>query len=94
MLLAYRKQMIQNQRKTVRRTVIINVFWRKSSCDAFPLATTHANVANSGDSSLPHALFLSKKSGALANATGKLARYSSQARTQGGMQGMHPPHQT
>jgi len=48
MLLANRKQIIQNQRKTVRRAVTINVCWRKSSCELFPLATTHAKVANSG----------------------------------------------
>ena len=35
MLLAYRKQIIQNQRKTVRRAVTINVYWRKSSCELF-----------------------------------------------------------
>jgi len=40
MLLAYRK--------TVRRAVAINVCERKSSCERFPLATTHAKVANSG----------------------------------------------
>ena len=49
MLLAYRKQIIQNQRKTVRRAVTINVYWRKSSCELFPLATTHAKAANSGN---------------------------------------------
>ena len=48
MLLAYCKQIIQNQRKTVRRAVTINVCWRKSSCELFPLATTQAKVANSG----------------------------------------------
>jgi len=48
MLLAYRKQIIQNQRKTVRRAVAINVCWQKSSSELFPLATTHAKVANSG----------------------------------------------
>jgi len=48
MLLGYRKQIIQNQRKTVRRAVTINVCWRKSACELFPLATTHAKVANSG----------------------------------------------
>ena len=47
-LLAYRKQIIQNQRKTVRRAVTINVCWQKSSCELFPLATTHAKVATSG----------------------------------------------
>ena len=46
MLLAYLKQIIQIQRKTVRRVVTINVCWRKSSCEL--LATTHAKVANSG----------------------------------------------
>jgi len=48
MLLAYSKQIIQNQRKTVRRIITINVCWRKSSCELFALATTHAKVANSG----------------------------------------------
>ena len=48
MLLAYRKQIIQNNRKTVRRAGIISVCWQKSSCELFPLATTHAKVANSG----------------------------------------------
>jgi len=48
MLLAYRKQIIQNQHKTVRRAVTINVYWRESSCELFPLATSHAKVANSG----------------------------------------------
>jgi len=47
-LLAYCKQIIQNQRKTVRRADTINVCWRRSSCELFPLATTHAKVANSG----------------------------------------------
>jgi len=67
MLLAYCKQIIQNQRKTVRRAVTINVCWRKSSFEL---------LRWNGDSSLPHPLFLSKKSGASADATGKLARYS------------------
>jgi len=35
MLLASRKQIIHNQRKTVRRAVTINVCWRKSSCKFF-----------------------------------------------------------
>jgi len=48
MLLAYCKQIIQNQRKTVRIAVTINVCWRRSSCELFPLTTTHAKVANSG----------------------------------------------
>jgi len=48
MLLAYCKQIIQNQRKTVGRAVTINVCWRKSSCELFSLATTHAKLANSG----------------------------------------------
>jgi len=48
MLLAYRKQIIQNKRKTVRRAVTVNVYWGKSSCELFALATTHAKVANSG----------------------------------------------
>ena len=79
MLLAYCKQIIQNQRKTVRRAVTINVCWRKSSCEIFPLATTHAKVANSGSGKIVIARypirFFSKKSGAIANAPGKLARY-------------------
>jgi len=48
MLLSDFKQIIQNQRKTVRRAVTINVCWRKRCCELFPLATTHAKVANSG----------------------------------------------
>ena len=40
----YCKQIIQNQGKTVRRAVTINVCWRKSSCELFPLVTTHALV--------------------------------------------------
>jgi len=48
MLLAYCKQIIQNQGKTVRRAGTINVCWKKSSSELFPLATTHAKVANSG----------------------------------------------
>ena len=48
MLLAYRKQIIQNHHKTVRRVVTINVCWRKRSCELLPFATTHAKVANSG----------------------------------------------
>ena len=52
MLLAYRKQIIQNQRKTVRRAVTINLCWQKSSCELFPLATTHTKVANSGSSKM------------------------------------------
>ena len=48
MLLSYCKQIIQNQCKTVKRAVTVNVYWRKSSCELFPLATTHAKVANSG----------------------------------------------
>ena len=48
MLLANCKQIIQNQCKIVRRGAIFNVCWRKNSCEIFPLATTHAKVANSG----------------------------------------------
>jgi len=48
MLLAYRKQIIQNQPKTARRAVTVNVYWRKSSCELFALATTDVKVANSG----------------------------------------------
>jgi len=47
MVLAYCKQINQNQRKTVGRAVTTNVCWRKSSCELFPLATTRAKVANS-----------------------------------------------
>ena len=50
MLLDYRKKIIQPQHKTVRRAVTTNVCGRKSSCETFPLATTHAKVANSGNS--------------------------------------------
>ena len=32
----------------MRRAVTINVCWRKSSCELFPLATTRDKVANSG----------------------------------------------
>ena len=49
MLLAYRKQIIQNQRKIVRRAITINVCWPKSSCELSPLANTNAKVANSGE---------------------------------------------
>ena len=42
MLLAYCKQIIKNQRKTVRRAVTINACWQKSSCELFPSATTRA----------------------------------------------------
>jgi len=48
MLLAYCKQIIQNQCKTVRRAVTVNLCLRRSSCELFPLATTRAKVANSG----------------------------------------------
>jgi len=57
MLLAYCKQIIQNQRKTVGRAVSINVCWRTSSCELFPLATAHARAANSGSDKMviaPH----------------------------------------
>jgi len=76
MLLPYCKQIIQNQRKTVRRTVTIIVCWWKNFCELFPLATTHAKVANSGKMVIAryciHYFF--QKSGAPANAAGKLAR--------------------
>jgi len=49
MLLDYLKK-IQSQHKTVRRAVTTNVCERKSSSEIFPLATTHAKVANSGNS--------------------------------------------
>jgi len=57
MLLVYRKQIIQNQRKTVRRAATINVHWRKSSCELFPLATTHTKVPNSGSGEMVMALY-------------------------------------
>ena len=44
MLLTYRKQIIQNQRKTVRRIITVNVCWRKSSCEPFSLITTYLPV--------------------------------------------------
>jgi len=50
MLLDYRKKIIQSQHKIVRRAVSTNVCGRKSSSEHFPLATTHAKVANSGNS--------------------------------------------
>ena len=46
-LLAYRQQIIQNQCKAVRIIITTNVCWRKSSCELFPLATTHAKVSHS-----------------------------------------------
>jgi len=45
---SFLKQITQNQRKTVRRSVTINVCGRKSACELFPLATNHDNVATSG----------------------------------------------
>jgi len=78
MLLAYRKQIIQNQCKTVGRIITINVCWRKSSCERFPLATSYAKVADSGSGKMWQlATVFSKKSGVPADATGKSARYSS-----------------
>jgi len=59
MLLAYRKQIIQNQPKTARRVVTINVCWRKSSCELFPVATTHTKVANSGSGKMVIARYAS-----------------------------------
>jgi len=47
MLLDYRKKIIQNQRKTVRRAVTTCADVR-ALANFFPLATTHAKVANSG----------------------------------------------
>jgi len=47
MLLDYPKKIIESQHKTVWRAVTTNVFRRKSSSELFPLATTHAKVANS-----------------------------------------------
>ena len=80
-LLACCKQIIQNQRKTERRVVTINVCWRKSSCELFPLATTHAKIANSGKMVIARypIRYFSKKSVVTANATRKLACYSSSA---------------
>jgi len=78
-LLGYCKQIIQNQCKTARRAGTINVCWRKSSCELFPLTATHAKVANSGSGKMVIAryriLYFFKKSSDPANATGKLARY-------------------
>jgi len=48
MLLAFHRQITQNQHKTVRRAVTTNVCGRKIFCKFFPLATTQAKVANSG----------------------------------------------
>ena len=48
MLLAYCNKIIQNPRKTVVIAVATNVCWRKSSCELFPLVTTHVKGANSG----------------------------------------------
>jgi len=50
MLQDYRKKNIRSQHKTLRRAVTTNVCGRKSSSELFPLATTHAKVANSGNS--------------------------------------------
>jgi len=47
MLLYYRKQINQNQHKTVRNAVTTNVCGPKSSCELFPLTTTHTKVLNS-----------------------------------------------
>jgi len=81
MPLASRDQIIQNQHKTVRRAVPVNVCWRKSSCELFTLATTHAKVANSSSCKVVIACyricFVFFKSGATAIAPGKLARYFS-----------------
>ena len=40
-LLGYRKQIIQNLRKTVKSALTINVCLEKISCKLFPLATAH-----------------------------------------------------
>jgi len=48
MLLAYCKQITQNQRKTVRKAVTITMCRRKSSCELFTLATSHIKEVNSG----------------------------------------------
>jgi len=50
MLLDCRIKIIQNQHTTVRRAVSTNVCEWQSSSELFPLATTHAKVANSGNS--------------------------------------------
>jgi len=50
MLLDYRKKIIQSQHKIVRKAVSTNVCGRKSASEHFPLATTHAKIANSGNS--------------------------------------------
>jgi len=44
------QKIIQSQHKTVRRAVSTNVSGRKSSSELFPLAPTHAKLANSGKS--------------------------------------------
>jgi len=49
-LLDSRKKIIRGQHKTVRRAVTTNVCGRKSSFEILPMATTHAKVANSGNS--------------------------------------------
>jgi len=55
MLLAYHKEIIQNQRKTVRRTITINVWWRKSSCEFFlwPPLTHRAPTRGGGGGAMP-----------------------------------------
>jgi len=50
MQLDYHKKIIQSQHKTVRTAIATNMCGRKCSCELFPLATTHAKVANSGNS--------------------------------------------
>jgi len=81
MLPDYLKKNIQSQHKTVRRAVTTSVCGRKSSSELFPLATTHAKVANSDNSEVrllaTACVIFSKKSGATAVAPGKLVRYSS-----------------
>ena len=76
MLLAYRN--------TVRRAVAINVCGRKSSCERFQLATTHAKVANSGKMVIPRyriRYFFQKKTALalLENELPAVARYFSRS---------------
>jgi len=58
MLLAYCKQIIQNQFRKVGKWVTINVCWRKSSCELFLLTSIHAKVANNGCSKMVIARYI------------------------------------
>jgi len=81
MLLDYRTKIIKSQHKTLRRAVTTNVYGRKSSSELFPLATTHAKVANSGNSEVRFlataCVIVLRRSGTTAIAPRKLACYSS-----------------